>query len=63
VGHSDGMDTDWELFSDAELVTEARNAQSKADTLPAVLADPLRFLAGCMLTELAHRRNARQHQT
>lgn len=55
------MDTNWELFSDAQLVTEARNAQAKADTLPPVLADPLHFLAGAMLTELARRRIA-QHQ-
>lgn len=56
------MNTNWELFSDAQLIAEARNAQSKADSLPAALAEPLHFLAGRMLTELAHRRNARQHQ-
>lgn len=49
------MDTTWELFTDAELVAEARNAQSRADTLPRVLAEPLRSLAGQLLTEFAHR--------
>lgn len=46
----------WELFTDAELVAEGRNAQSHADTLPDALADPLHSLAGRLLTELARRR-------
>lgn len=58
MGDSDGMDTTWELFTDAELVAEARNAQSRADTLPHVLAEPLHSLAGQLLTELAYRQIA-----
>lgn len=58
VGDSGGMNTAWDRFTDTELIAEARNAQSHADALPFVLADPLHSLAGHMLTELARRRLA-----
>lgn len=54
------MNTAWERFSDAELIAEARNAQSNADSLPFMLAGPLHSLAGHMLTELARRRIAQR---
>jgi hypothetical protein len=54
------MNGEWELFTDAELAGAAGHSHSQADTLPRALAEPLRSLAGSLLTELARRRIAQR---
>lgn len=63
VADADGMNSALELFTDAELAGEAGHSHSQADTLPLALAEPLRLLAGSLLTELARRRIAQREQS